>query len=96
MYHKLVLSSNVRIRRSDKYKGYVIPRRKEKRRGEGGERFRRVIGSAGVDAILSSIPHQPPPGNLYSPGFSLSLTLTPPLLLATYSRSTRIPSSLRR
>lgn len=44
----------------------------QRRRGE--RRFRRVIGSAGVDAILSSIPHQPPPGNLYL----LSLHPLPP------------------
>lgn len=76
--HKLVLSISVGIHESDKCKRDVISRRKVKRRKRGRERarmrererewrFRRVIGSAGVDAILSSIPHQPPPGNLYPP-----------------------------
>lgn len=58
----MTLSINIRIDKSDKCKRDVIPRRKEKKRGrEREKRFRRVIGSAGVDAILSSIPHQPPP-----------------------------------
>lgn len=60
----VVLLMDIRIRKSDKCKGYVILR-EEKREGE--KRFRRIIGSAGVDAILSSIPHQLPPGNLYPP-----------------------------
>lgn len=51
--------------------------------GERGERFRRVIGSAGVDAILSSIPHQPPPRNLYPPG------------VLSFSRAHAIPSATR-
>lgn len=66
----------LRVRKMEKLNGIpVMGRRhvfvKENRRiavGEkrrGGWRFRRVIGSAGVDAILSSIPHQPSPGNLY-------------------------------
>lgn len=42
-------------------------RGEERGRGWEERRFRRVIGSAGVDAILSSIPHQLPPGNLYPP-----------------------------
>lgn len=42
-------------------------RERREREREWEKRFRRVIGSAGVDAILSSIPHQPPPGNLYPP-----------------------------
>lgn len=54
-------------------------------------RFRRVIGSAGVDAILSSIPHQPPPGNLYPPvSFSRVHTHRRPLqLLAIALRDRR-------
>lgn len=69
----------------------------ERRRGE--RRFRRVIGSAGVDAILSSIPHQPPPGNLYL--LSLNLSHSTPVLTFRYlppwqlaSRVQRIPSGL--
>lgn len=99
-------SIGIGIHESDKCKRDVISWRKEKRRER---RFRRVIGSAGVDAILSSIPHQPPPGNLYPP-FLLCLYFShtvhtpppPPLpslqLLATPWRPTRIPSSrfLRR
>lgn len=50
----------------------------QRRRGE--RRFRRVIGSAGVDAILSSIPHQPPPGNLYLLSLPRSHPLPPPVL----------------
>lgn len=59
--------------------------REERKGGEGGERerFRRVIGSAGVDAILSSIPHQPPPGNLYRPG------------VLSFSRAHATPSATR-
>lgn len=66
----------LRVRKTEKLNGILVMERRhvfvkenrriavcEKRRG--GWRFRRVIGSAGVDAILSSIPHQPSPGNLY-------------------------------
>jgi len=86
-YDGLTLSISIRIYESDKCKRDVIPRKKERStRARARERERerereeiwRVIGSAGVDAILSSIPHQPPPGNLYpSPSVSLSHAFTP-------------------
>lgn len=69
----------------------------KRRRGE--RRFRRVIGSAGVDAILSSIPHQPPPGNLLL--LSLALPHSTPILTFRFlspaelvSRVQRIPSKV--
>lgn len=64
-------------------------------REEAERRFRRVIGSAGVDAILSSIPHQPPPGNLYPPLPPLPLFLSYRTHTATVAVAATAPSATR-